>query len=525
MSQGDNYGEIITWRLIGSIVWYFLILLPSYLAWAILTGSLTSLVHLQAWFCLVLFLVLQLPPLLAHRIVMILHPPTPANSLIVTLINNGAREVIAGALLMGVHAACGALAAPLLGLTSPGPSVGDFYENMFFGVVVGLCRSFRPLLAGEGGGSSLMFPSIHRPRFFTLKQRLPIVFRGAANDALGASLIYLALALAPPVGNLAILPVWTRCFQIDALWWRLVTAGLLSICGSAAFHVLEVVHTERHQFISLVPDASSEQHCTALLAALKAKDQPLIQRLAYQDMNDMACEHNQLAWRRQAVFQFASGHIWIELAKLCSQPLNELLTTLAPVVTPLRAVPRGSVLDQEGRAPPPTLPLNAVAQATWYLRHNFEMCAWAISGLGGLLAAARQEDAFGALQLKEPSLGGLTALLLDCLVCTRMCVAAGVDPALPPPPALLWVSARVLPTLPRLASPFSASNSFAPLPNLLSPLHRPTTVLVDMLENTLYRVVGTYGIELVRAIEGRKSDFGESKIRVSLLESMLDYTG
>ena len=91
--------------------------------------------------------------------------------------------------------------------------------------------------------------------------------------------------------------------------WSLATGTLMAFGWGVGRHVLEVVHTERHTFISLAPQATADAHCEVLLAAMRTPQAPLLQHLAYQDMAALAAASPALAWRRQAMLHSPGGEV------------------------------------------------------------------------------------------------------------------------------------------------------------------------------------------------------------------------
>ena len=112
-----------------------------------------------------------------------------------------------------------------------------------------------------------------------------------------------------------------------------------------------------------------------------------------------------------------AAQMWTEALTQCMSRVTDLVQAMKPVVGPLLTAPKGPVLEELSKSAPAA---GDVACASWYLRRNMQVCCWAVSALGELAAAARTEDAYGVMQLREPTLGTVTSSLLSCLVTLRV---------------------------------------------------------------------------------------------------------
>eukprot|EP00241_Pyramimonas_parkeae_P002397 CAMPEP_0114238200 /NCGR_PEP_ID=MMETSP0058-20121206/7798_1 /TAXON_ID=36894 /ORGANISM="Pyramimonas parkeae, CCMP726" /LENGTH=453 /DNA_ID=CAMNT_0001350295 /DNA_START=226 /DNA_END=1587 /DNA_ORIENTATION=- len=431
-----------------------------------------------------------------------------------TVFATAGAEAINAAILMLAYVLSGSASVPLIHALS-GSSVGGASAigmDALFGAVLGLVHCSKPLMSGDYVAS---FPLVQRHRVIRMKHRLPEAMCTAAWASSVAALCFAGLSCQP---YFALSPSSTLTLRHHLC--NLAVGGLVSFCWAASFHVLEVLLTEHHMFLSTDSGATSEMHCRTLITAMSASNDPLVQHLAYQDMCHVAQQTPHTAWRRKAVFESPSGQAWTELVTLCAIPVNALVVAMLPVVTPLAQAPTGSVLEALSKASPKQA---CVAAATWHLRKNFQICSWGITGLGSLAAAARKEDVYGVMQLQEPTLGTITSALLSCLLCLRICMNAAIDPALTPAGTVFkWVSSNV--GMPQ-GNPVGMTRRYYPAPNLLHSLHKPCVSLADLVQTALYKLVAVYGDELTTSINGRTPAFGEAKEHASLLKSMLDFSG
>ncbi|KAK3254516.1 hypothetical protein CYMTET_36270 [Cymbomonas tetramitiformis] len=337
MSKGSDFDVIRTWRLITCFIWQLIILSILYLGLVgisvvtrVVIGAPTigTLLSPRCLLTAVMFHAAQCPLLLVERYVMVPWEPESKGitvdspdvwfnaSKFTTFIH--CRNELARSLALCVSYICsGILCACILLLRQGGEGkAGGVLSNISFGASLGLAYTAHILYVED---YALSFPSLQRNRFFRMKQRLPKAIGVACWTTCAALLLHALFSFLPfdlrvNLGR----PVWRGCagFVVAFAW-------------SIGHQVLEVVHTERHLFLSELPHATPEDHCKALLASLKKERVPLIRHLGYHDMALLATQEGQMVWRRKAIFTGATEATWKALFAHFVQPITSLTFTLS----------------------------------------------------------------------------------------------------------------------------------------------------------------------------------------------------
>ncbi|KAK3259508.1 hypothetical protein CYMTET_31496 [Cymbomonas tetramitiformis] len=204
------------------------------------------------------------------------------------------------------------------------------------------------------------------------------------------------------------------------------------------------------------------------------------------------------------------------------------------VAAPLMKTKRLDMLDTESPKQ------SAIAAASWFLRTNFQLCMWAVEIVGGMVVAAKTEDEFGTIQLRDLSLGAMTSSLLSCLLALRLVVAhaeecrgmLGGGGLLSLPPTSSVGFPKCVPLCAQRSRRNHREVSDQVDQNVLRALYKPTCALADMVQGALYRVVREYGDNLLGALEHYNAEtcakqpppsgtFGSYIQRRDLLKSML----
>ena len=323
------------------------------------------------------------------------------------------------AALVGAVAGSGAVSVPLLAQRLSGRAL-PVLPLSALGATAGACHV---VLRSLAGGNRASWPVVRRPRLVQAQQGLPRVALAAAATTAATLAAYPLLSL--PLGSL-------RPSAGPALLLRAAPAVLVCAAGwSWAAFLANLVAT---QAVAFAPPRSglSLEPVLACMAGGDGVD-PQASAMAAHELCE-ACEAAPRAGssHRAAVFADKSGQAWAQVARACVRELECFVDTAAaglhraaaprvpaaPPAGPGGAVQwnvhRGGALSSASAKEAARL---TEAARTLAFAQAWRM-EWAVRSLGGLVRAARSEDKFGLLQLRDTdprfgkAVGELTSFLL-----------------------------------------------------------------------------------------------------------------
>eukprot|EP00879_Flechtneria_rotunda_P014357 GHRR01014997.1.p1 GENE.GHRR01014997.1~~GHRR01014997.1.p1 ORF type:complete len:378 (+),score=149.63 GHRR01014997.1:235-1368(+) len=366
------------------------------------------------------------------------------------------------------------------------------------------------------GKSMLSFPTLHRHRYFRIKQRLRAVARTClilSTTALLASLATNWLLLPPQTPLLSAWGGWTGVLGL----WR---AALLAVWAWAAGgHVLEVVFTER---VAMASD-DDLQPTAPLLEALQSKD-PMVQDWCLMDLAAVAEGAAGCRKRQAAVFSDETGSSgWIPIARYCLTELKDFVAVMSAALPALQGRTAGSG-GGKGGMKWNVLQLSAAGgrtvnrsqdMALWHLQARYHRLAWSLRILSGLSAAGLRLDKYGVLQLSTPGLSDVLTTLLAVVTVLQAFIKD--TSSIPSQPGT--ATARLLDKL--IGS--GSSSGGAAQSQQQHHVAAAACALLDVAKTCTYRVTNTYGAVLASVVAQSKSPIGTSAQAQALLKGFLTY--
>uniref|UniRef100_A0A061RGB8 Nucleoporin NDC1 n=1 Tax=Tetraselmis sp. GSL018 TaxID=582737 RepID=A0A061RGB8_9CHLO len=291
----------------------------------------------------------------------------------------------------------------------------DWRLGASHGVLLGLVYGCKFFLCAQ---DVLSFPIIQRARVFRFKQRLPGAAATAARIGTASAAASVAAAWLMP----SRFP-WPS--SVESALLLLLSSCLLAFCWEVSSSLVEIGFTERVRF----DRCSSPSGLEALVPALGAEKEPVVQELAFLDLCLLAEQRGSSNWLRDAVFSDERGSAWASVTEPCLKEVNALTSAIAGAFPQQQGKAGGQGSKDSSKAArwnagapgvkAAGVPGSKQASVAALLRSRHHRAETCVRALSALVAASRSEDRYGVAQLCRPSLGDCLAALLSALGALR----------------------------------------------------------------------------------------------------------
>ncbi|CAM6111022.1 unnamed protein product [Calypogeia fissa] len=374
-------------------------------------------------------------------------------------------------------------------LSSPLSSVGtSLWDIGLRGVTLGLVYA---ALQSYQNKLRLSFPIIQRRLYFSFKMGIP--------PAVGTS-FKLAFALLPLMEIISQIFAFELGVKSDltcVLWrqpWFAAGAFVISLCWEVGHHLVQVLHTKRHNFSPPLASPSAEKNPTDLLLTI-VEEPPqetgsLVQYHAFLDLCNVA-ETNVDTWRRAAIFE-ETGDTYRGLISVCLKRLDGLTSMLAQGLEGSEADKGTGSLRRQIELPDGDYQWLTFQQGDLLSSfQDFQICALCARTVASLTSRSRSEDKYGVAQLHGCN-AAVVSSLLSCLLVLEVYLGRRSSAS-----SVTFGQKSVNWTVPGTVAFSEKDKRKSNLFGKRSVLHKKAYALGDVLRTCLYQIVYAFYEEMV----------------------------